>query len=600
MNGPEKWSARGRTTSAAGGEADGKVDIFPQGMQISATVRFCIVPEGRNSFNKSMYSLHQDGFFRQADASFFPVGVNYWPGSCGVEMWVEWPEDEIQADLDAMVAAKLNTIRFFLRWPDFQPRLGEFKEENWAKLTTFLGWCRERNIATIPTLFVGFMSGGFFYPEGKDGVNIFADPVWREGCRAYAAEAARRMAPWQDCILAVDHGNENASIRDSWTAGADALRGWSATVSQAVKDEMPGVLVMSGLDHNQVCVESGWHFGVLEGCDCLSIHGYPVGGWWPIPFDGMGDPLCRELLPLAVSIARAHGPVMLQEFGTIVTGGPEQMKAYVEALLPRVRAAGVNGWLWWCLRDIPTLIHPYNKHSIEGSLGLLDGSGQVKEGLSALHGDFSAVAGVSASDPKVALLWPEYVQAHDRNPGNTPEEHFTSLAPMATGLTLAGETYRVVRSTGELPSPEEILVVAGSSLTGTEIGRLRDWVKAGGRLIWQGLDFHNAGRDAEELLGAVVADVRSAVPDTFSWGGKDWSVGTYRRRTAPELRLIEATALAHDSRGLVQVFRRNLGHGVVLGVVADSGQHFSREEPRRENRAHWGEWVGLLLATVRQ
>ena len=544
-----------------------------------------------------MISLADDGYFRKNGAFFFPVGVNYWPGSCGVEMWTRWPEEEMRADLDAMINNRLNTLRFFLRWPDFQPRLGTFREEAWEQLTTFLGWCRERDIAVIPTLFVGFMSGGFFYPEGKEKVNIFSDPVWREGCREYATKAATVMAPFQDIILAVDHGNENASIRDSWTAGADNLRAWSATVSAAVKEQMPGVLVMSGLDHNQVCVESGWRFDVLEGCDCLSIHGYPIGGWWPIAFDGMGDPLCRELLPLAVTIARAHGPVMLQEFGTIVSGGPENMRHYVEALLPRVREAGVNGWLWWCLRDIPALIHPYDKGTIEGSLGLLNEKGAVKEGLSVLSGDAEIVPTApvqQSSPPPFALYWPQYVNADEKNPGNSPEEHFRSLAPMATGLRLAGLAYRVVRSGDPLPRNGEVLLIAGASLTGTEIRRIRSWVYEGGHLIWQGLDFRNAGRDAEALLGALVADVRSAIPDTFTLAGRSWPVGTYRNKTLPELRLVEATALARDSRGMVQVFRHDYGRGCLIGVVGDMGGHFAAEEPRRGNRAHWGEWMTAL------
>ena len=40
--------------------------------------------------------LDPNGYFVRGGARFVPVGVNYWPASCGVELWQRWPEGERQ------------------------------------------------------------------------------------------------------------------------------------------------------------------------------------------------------------------------------------------------------------------------------------------------------------------------------------------------------------------------------------------------------------------------------------------------------------------------------------------------------------------------
>jgi hypothetical protein len=50
--------------------------------------------------------IDPSGYFARAESGerFTPIGVNYWPGSCGVELWQRWPEAEIQHDLDVLVS----------------------------------------------------------------------------------------------------------------------------------------------------------------------------------------------------------------------------------------------------------------------------------------------------------------------------------------------------------------------------------------------------------------------------------------------------------------------------------------------------------------
>ena len=76
------------------------------------------------------------------------------------------------------------------------------------RLAQFLGWCAERGLYAQPSLFVGWMSGGTFWPEWKAGRNLFADPFMVERSAAFARRAAEVIAPFDGHLLGIDQGNE--------------------------------------------------------------------------------------------------------------------------------------------------------------------------------------------------------------------------------------------------------------------------------------------------------------------------------------------------------------------------------------------------------
>jgi endo-1,4-beta-mannosidase len=285
-------------------------------------------------------TLAPDGYFRRAGERFVPAGVNYWPASCGVEMWARWPEAEIRHDLDVVAGLGLNTVRFFLRRQDLEPEPGRYDETMFARLAQLLGWFRERGLYAQPSLFVGWMSGGVFWPAWREGRNVFADPFLVERGIAFARRAAQVIAPFHDCVAGVDQGNELCCLPDSSQAPPAAVAAWCAAISRGVHEAYPQALVVSGNEQAQVATDSGWRFGQQPGTDFGSMHGYPVPNWHPVGFDGMTDPLCQSLLPFYTQIARAYGPVMLQEFGTIVTFGKAQQESYLHGMLPAAWEAG--------------------------------------------------------------------------------------------------------------------------------------------------------------------------------------------------------------------------------------------------------------------
>ena len=62
-------------------------------------------------------------------------------------------------DLGEMRALGLNTVRFFLMTADFADAEGNLRPDALEKLDSFLALCREQELMTLPTFFVGHMSG---------------------------------------------------------------------------------------------------------------------------------------------------------------------------------------------------------------------------------------------------------------------------------------------------------------------------------------------------------------------------------------------------------------------------------------------------------
>jgi hypothetical protein len=519
------------------------------------------------------YTLASDGYFRRDGERFIPVGANWWPGSCGVELWQAWPEDEIRRDLDAFAALGLNSIRFFLRWQDFEPEPGRYEARQFERLRRLLGWCRERDLAANPTLFVGFMSGGIFWPAWREGRNVFSDPLMRTRAVEFARVVADVLRDYADTIFCVDQGNELCCLRDSSQAPPAAIKGWCSAVNGAVRSAWPEAIMISGNEHNQVVSDHGWRLGEQPGCDLLSMHAYPVVTWHPLGFDGLADPLAQSLLPFYIACARAWAPVLAQEFGTIITTGARQQDAYLRGMLPAAWRAGANGFLWWCLRDIDAPVEPYLANGLEGTLGLIDAEGRVKPGLDYFlefaRNVQTAPAPTPAADA-IGLYWPRHYYPRDepRNAANEPSAVSRRLIIANHLLRALGREVRIVRGDQPVPGDLRTLVVAGANLRVDEAQALTPWVEGGGRLLWHGPDPANHGPAYASLLGVHLEDYRGRRSGRISAFGQTWELGAYPRGLRCQVGIDSAELLVADHDGVPMMTRRRLGAGRVIAVHA--------------------------------
>jgi Endo-beta-mannanase len=544
----------------------------------------------------------KDGGFRdRSNRAFVPVGVNYWPASCGVELWRQWPDAEIRRDLDLVRELGLNCVRFFLRWQDFEPDSGVYDERMFERFEQLLAWHRERGLLAHPSLFVGWMSGGIFRPAWHGGRNLFSDSELRARGAAFAAKAAAICARFPETVLAIDQGNELCCLPEALSATPAEVAGWCREISRAIRSGCSDTLIVSGNEQNQVIADTGWRFGAQEGCDFYSMHSYPVSAWHGLAFDGMTDPLGRTLLPFYVKCARAWGPVMVQEFGTLFTRGERECEAYLRAVLPACREAGANGFLWWCLRDIATTVHPYAKNAFEGQLGLVDVQGEVKPGLRyflEFARELERSSSRAETDARRAYLyWPDEFYHRDNpcNPGNEPRHLSRQMAVAHFALQELGWSSVVVRSEEfSWIDRNGLLVIAGAKLTESEVAAVEDWTHAGGRVLWHGVDALSWGARMERVLGAEPIDFGAprASGEAFA---RTWNFRRFPRDIFVRTKLSTAKSCAVDTRGNPLVFTHSLGRGRLAVCLAEVDAEFAQRSDDRDAREAWTAWYRGML-----
>lgn len=539
-----------------------------------------------------MIQLDSQGYFTRNGQRFVPVGVNYWPASVGVEMWTRWPADEIKRDLDLIPKLGLNCVRFFLRWQDFEPEAGHYDPLMFERLDHFLGWCGERGILAHPSLFVGFMSGSVYWPRWVQGRNLFAETELHERSARFAEHATKVIHRHAAHVLAIDQGNELCCLAESRAASPHAVRDWCKAVNTGIRAASKGLLIVSGNEQGQVIGDAGWRFGDQPGCDFYSMHGYPVPSWHAIGFDGMTDPLCQSLLPLYTKIARAFGPVMLQEFGTILTFGARQQDSYLRALLPSAWQAGANGFLWWCMRDISSANQPYTKHAFESALGLVDANDKIKPGLEyfiefARQAQTLTAATVPADS--IGLYFPKhyYSRENPHSTDNDPRHVSRGLCVANYMLQQLGHSTRIVRGDQPLPSELHTLFIASANLGADEAAEMEKWVRAGNNLVWHAPDPFNWAYEYNQLIGAKPVDYRGVRPIQINAFGQAWVCGSFPRDMRVEVETETAVVMARDNDGLPVLLRRRVGAGTVVTVLPDMDENIARVAADRVARDRW-------------
>ncbi len=550
--------------------------------------------------SRRIYGLDSQGYFTKHGRRVMPVGVNYWPASCGVEMWLDWPEAEIKRDLDSIKSLGLNCVRFFLRWQDFEPRCGHYQARSFSRLARFLSWCRDRDLMTQPSLMVGWMSGGIFWPGWKGPRNLFTDPLMRRRAGAFATRAAQVCGRFPGQVLAIDQGNEICCLPECLAAPPAAVTRWCRDFNAAIRRGFPGAVIISGNEQNQVIADTGWRLGAQPGCDLYSMHSYPNSAWHSLSFDGMTDPLAASLLPFYVKCARAFGPVMVQEFGTIFTTG-RCCDDYLRAMLPACWEAGANGFLWWSLRDFEANGHPYNKNAFEGPLGLVGPDDRVKTVLN-FFSEFAAslpsrpVPALDQDD--IALYWPRHYYLRDDplNPGNDPRHLSRRLIIANYTLTRLGYRVGIVR--GDRPLKDigaRAIVIAGAALTSEEAIALTAWVKAGGRLIWHGIAVATWGEALNELVGASPADLRAPRAPGVKAFGATWDFKDFPSRTFLQVVPGDAQVPASDRERRPVILSHALGRGAVAACLAQPDDVFAAQSDERAARKRWLRWYAGML-----
>jgi hypothetical protein len=328
-------------------------------------------------------------------------------------MWRHFDAGEIRADFQQMVGLGLDTVRFFVRWDEFQPQRGALDATMVTRLATLVGLAHDVGLGVVPTLFCGYQAGVAFLPEwALDRArpagpvrtvvgerlapyacgNLYAEPLLAEQLRfaRTVGEALRdhpAIAAWdighrfsdvreprRGTISAGDHGRVPAAERE--------VAAWSARLCETLRASS-GHATTAGTHADDLTRDRHLRFDSL----CL-----------PFAFASMQgttlDVPCRqsrldpEAIPFLAMLTASfsHRPVLLTGLGATYMTEDEQA-AYGTQVLERLHADGRLGAYWYCWSDYAERLAqtpPFDEAPQERTAGIVRADGSLKPLASAL------------------------------------------------------------------------------------------------------------------------------------------------------------------------------------------------------------------------
>ena len=413
------------------------------------------------------------------------IGVNFWSRAGGPLMWRSFDADLVREELAVLREHGLTFTRSFFFWPDFMPEPDRIDEKAAAAYASFLDLHTEAGLCTIPTLFVGHMSGQNFDPSWRAGRDLYRD-VWMVARQAwFAGEMARRYAA-HPAVAAWLVTNEMPLY--GGTAPREAIASWAQLIVTALREAGAGQpvslgdgawgLEVSGRDNGFRLADTA----VL--CDFIGPHCYP-----------MGDDPVRQHYTAAFTceLAGSFGkPVVLEEFGvTSDFVSDENAAHYYRQVLHNTLLAGATGWGAWNNTDYDNLAHqdPYRHHPFELHFGLTDVTGTPKPALREVR-EFAALLGeidfahLHRTEAEAALIVSSFLDTHYpfTESADGPAVH-DALRQAYVSARLADLPLAIVRESEGIPAPSPgaklYLVPSAKQLLSPTWGELAELAEAG-------------------------------------------------------------------------------------------------------------------------
>jgi endo-1,4-beta-mannosidase len=364
----------------------------------------------------------------------FSLGINYWPRRSAMHMWQRFDPGEIADDMARIANLGFDSVRFFLRWADFQPDPYRLDRTMLARLERVMELIAAVRLRAMPTLFCGHMSGVNWLPawtldrsrpngrfrtiteEGESpyGCADFYTGGLLQAQRLHVREAGAVLRG-HPAVLAWDLGNEFSNLREPASV-ADACE-WSKRLTDDLQS-VSGHPVTGGLHGEDLTQDR--HIrpsSIAEPWAFATMHGYSVYSDFA---RSRTDP---EVVPFlaALSASLCGKPVLFSEFGNptcppgkrspydrvplpgepplpeVAPDDPEvaayaclsesEMATYARDVLDRLHAQGRLGAYWWCWADYHDDLRtapPFDRAPHELSFGIVRSDGTTKPVATAL------------------------------------------------------------------------------------------------------------------------------------------------------------------------------------------------------------------------
>jgi len=329
------------------------------------------------------------------DGKFF-IGCNYWASHAGTNMWRDWRPEVIQRDFALLAEAKIQYLRVFPLWSDFQPikmhrrgagipkeiRMGEeplpFTEAGRAGVSQEMAdrfemlcdLARKYDLKLVVGLLTGWMSGRMHVPPLLEDMDVLRDPRAIKWQIKFVKYMVNRFKS-HPAIVAWDLGNEcncMGQVRNSEEGYV-----WASAIAMAIQTRDRTRPVISGM-HGSFPEAEFRAQDLGEILDVLCTHPYPL-----FTAHCMTDPITEQksVLHAAAETVLYRGlsgkPAFVEEAGT---HGPfiaseENAAAYLNTVLHLLWSHNCLGLMWWCGFDQLALKHtPYDWEAMERELGL--------------------------------------------------------------------------------------------------------------------------------------------------------------------------------------------------------------------------------------
>lgn len=327
----------------------------------------------------------------------YDVGLNYWPAATAMRWWRDFDAVDFARDARTIADAGGTSVRVFLLWEDFQPKIDQVNRRALLDLIDVADRCLAHGLALIPTLFTGHMSGANWLPRwatepGAPGRfpivcgdayaevrvrNWFADEEIIRAQELLAREAASALRG-HPALRAWDLGNENSNV--CIPATRDAGRAWLRRMRDALRAGDPGCQVTIGLHMEDL--EQDRRIGPAEAaevCDFLCMHGYPLYAPWA---HSRTDPTLPSFL---AEVTRWLGgkDVFFEEFGMPTPTSDDEGEAdvFTAVALDLLYESGTTGAMLWCFSDYVSALWdgpPFDVAPHERFFGLWRADGTAK------------------------------------------------------------------------------------------------------------------------------------------------------------------------------------------------------------------------------
>jgi endo-1,4-beta-mannosidase len=343
----------------------------------------------------------------------FSLGINYWPRRSAMHMWQRFDPGEIADDFARIAELGLDSVRFFLRWADFQPELRRMDRTMLARLERVMELVAASGLRAMPTLFCGHMSGVNWLPtwalDPRTPSNRFRTIVENGevapfGCgdfytgrlfeaQRFHAREVGAVLRGHPAVVAWDLGNEFSNVREP--AAAEDAREWSKRLTDDL-ERASGHQVTGGLHGEDLTLDRRIRpSSICESWPFATMHGYPV--YSDFARDRTDPAVVPFLAQLIASLAAK--PVLFTEFGnptcpeerasfpSCACLNEKEMAEYATAVLDRLHADGRLGAYWWCWADYADDLRetaPFDEAEHELSFGIVRSDGTTKPVASAL------------------------------------------------------------------------------------------------------------------------------------------------------------------------------------------------------------------------